>query len=172
MTLSLCQVKKSVSHSNRLEILFSAGMSSFKSPHKGRDQTDGILTINTSSFVTKSPSPWVSYKTENISMVSFSEGSLITVPQVLIAGNYIGKPMQASGAQYLTLPSDAQLPACNMLSATVQMQYYPGAQQVAYSGYGKQRNSYYGALADPIPSPSFLPTPPLQSPLSLYTTAR
>lgn len=72
----------------------------------------------------------------------------------------------------MTLPSDAQLPACNMLSATVQMQYYPGAQQVAYSGYGKQRNSYYGALADPIPSPSFLPTPPLQSPLSLYTTAR
>ena len=74
-------------------------------------------------------------------------------------------------AQYLALPSRAapqQLASSSrsMLSATgIQMQYYP-------STYGKPPRSamsYYTTLAaEPMPSPPFLPTPPIPSPLSLY----
>lgn len=85
-------------------------------------------------------------------------------------GNTVWEAMSGP-AQYLASPSRAapqQLASSSrsMLSAPgIQMQYYP-------STYGKPPRgamSYYTTLAaEPMPSPPFLPTPPIPSPLSLY----
>lgn len=60
-----------------------------------------------------------------------------------------------------------------MLSATgIQMQCYPNAQPTAYACKAPRSAAvpYYSAhITDQLPSPTFLPTPPLTSPLSLYT---